>query len=216
MLRGREGRDTPMTPWILAAKLLASAAGMHLDYLIEAPATGETPEAATSSSGTPAIAPKKGPRAPAEDPRPPAPRGESRAAATPEVEIGIWPDDASRLPRLEPPGVVRAPAPGRSPLLGWSGALAEPEFVDRTHRVPWVPRPADFGATMRPGERFKFEPAQDLSSHLGKIIRIRPDGAVVTDTTGRSRAAGPGRGRHRYARPDGEGAWCPTRKACLR
>lgn len=31
------------------------------------------------------------------------------------------------------------------------------------------------------GERFKFEPAQDLSSHLGKIIRIRPDGAVPPD-----------------------------------
>jgi aldose sugar dehydrogenase len=28
------------------------------------------------------------------------------------------------------------------------------------------------------GERFKFMPAQDLSSHLGKIIRINPDGSV--------------------------------------
>jgi len=69
----------------------------------------------------------------------------------------MWPDDASRLPRLEPPGVVRGPSPGRSPLLGWSGALAEPSFVDRTHRVPWVPRPAAFGGTMRPGEHFKFD-----------------------------------------------------------
>jgi glucose/arabinose dehydrogenase len=31
------------------------------------------------------------------------------------------------------------------------------------------------------GERFKFDPAQDLGSHLGKIIRIRPDGAVPPD-----------------------------------
>ncbi len=31
------------------------------------------------------------------------------------------------------------------------------------------------------GERFKFEPAQDLSSHLGKIVRIEPDGAVPSD-----------------------------------
>ncbi|HEY0135039.1 MAG TPA: DUF3108 domain-containing protein [Nannocystis sp.] len=154
-----------MTPWILAAKLLASAAGTYFVDGALAPATGDDASApATSSStpgSTPAIAPKKAPRAaPAaatEEPRTPAPRGEPRAAATPEIEIGIWPDDASRLPRLEPPGVVRGPAPGRSPLLGWSGALAEPEFVDRTHRVPWVPRPADFGATMRPGERFKFD-----------------------------------------------------------
>lgn len=28
------------------------------------------------------------------------------------------------------------------------------------------------------GERFKFKPAQDLSSHLGAIIRIKPDGAI--------------------------------------
>lgn len=31
------------------------------------------------------------------------------------------------------------------------------------------------------GERFKFEPAQDLSSHLGKIIRINRDGSVPRD-----------------------------------
>jgi len=31
------------------------------------------------------------------------------------------------------------------------------------------------------GERFKFDPAQDLSKHLGKIVRINPDGSVPTD-----------------------------------
>lgn len=31
------------------------------------------------------------------------------------------------------------------------------------------------------GERFKFEPAQDLSSHLGTIARINPDGSVPDD-----------------------------------
>jgi glucose/arabinose dehydrogenase len=31
------------------------------------------------------------------------------------------------------------------------------------------------------GERFKFDPAQDLSSHLGKIVRINPDGSVPED-----------------------------------
>jgi glucose/arabinose dehydrogenase len=31
------------------------------------------------------------------------------------------------------------------------------------------------------GERFKFEPAQDLSNHLGKIVRINPDGSVPRD-----------------------------------
>lgn len=31
------------------------------------------------------------------------------------------------------------------------------------------------------GERFRFDPAQDLDSHLGKIVRINPDGSVPRD-----------------------------------
>jgi glucose/arabinose dehydrogenase len=31
------------------------------------------------------------------------------------------------------------------------------------------------------GERFKFEPAQDLSGHLGTIVRINRDGSIPTD-----------------------------------
>lgn len=31
------------------------------------------------------------------------------------------------------------------------------------------------------GERFQFDPAQDLSNHLGKVIRIHPDGRVPKD-----------------------------------
>jgi glucose/arabinose dehydrogenase len=31
------------------------------------------------------------------------------------------------------------------------------------------------------GERFKFDPAQDLSDHLGTIVRIHPDGSVPAD-----------------------------------
>jgi glucose/arabinose dehydrogenase len=31
------------------------------------------------------------------------------------------------------------------------------------------------------GERFKFEPAQDLATHLGKVVRINPDGSVPED-----------------------------------
>ncbi len=31
------------------------------------------------------------------------------------------------------------------------------------------------------GERFKFEPAQDLASGLGKIFRINPDGSIPSD-----------------------------------
>ncbi len=31
------------------------------------------------------------------------------------------------------------------------------------------------------GERFLFDPAQDLSNHLGKVLRINPDGSVPED-----------------------------------
>src|SRR5690606_28028545 len=31
------------------------------------------------------------------------------------------------------------------------------------------------------GERFQFEPAQDLSTLLGKVVRINPDGSVPED-----------------------------------
>ncbi len=31
------------------------------------------------------------------------------------------------------------------------------------------------------GDRFRFEPAQDLSTHIGKVLRINPDGSVPED-----------------------------------
>ncbi|HEV7371334.1 PQQ-dependent sugar dehydrogenase [Arenibaculum sp.] len=31
------------------------------------------------------------------------------------------------------------------------------------------------------GERFKFDPAQDLSNHLGAVVRVNPDGSVPDD-----------------------------------
>jgi aldose sugar dehydrogenase len=42
------------------------------------------------------------------------------------------------------------------------------------------------------GDRFKFNPAQDLASHLGKIVRINPDGSVPADNPyARSQGARP-------------------------
>ncbi|MCU0839218.1 MAG: PQQ-dependent sugar dehydrogenase [Rhodospirillales bacterium] len=38
------------------------------------------------------------------------------------------------------------------------------------------------------GERFKFDPAQDLASHLGKVVRIHADGRVPTDNPFAGRA----------------------------
>lgn len=38
------------------------------------------------------------------------------------------------------------------------------------------------------GERFQFDPAQDLSNHLGKVIRLYPDGRVPEDNPFAGRA----------------------------
>lgn len=66
------------------------------------------------------------------------------------------------------------------------GRLADVEVIFR--QQPKVEGPNHFGSRLAftpdgllfigLGERFKFEPAQDLSSHLGKVIRIQSDGGV--------------------------------------
>jgi len=114
------------------------------------------------TTGTPTITPKKGPRPPDEPPAPSA--GKSTRAvplelrpAAPEADLGLGTDDTSRLPRIEPSAVVRGRGSRALPLVGWSGALAEPSFVDHHHRVPYVARPASFGHTLKPGEHFKYD-----------------------------------------------------------
>ncbi len=57
----------------------------------------------------------------------------------------------------------------------------EPKVRGRSHfgsRLVFSPEGKLF-VTM--GERFKFDPAQDLSNHLGNIVRIQPDGSVPQD-----------------------------------
>lgn len=58
-------------------------------------------------------------------------------------------------------------------------------------QTPKVPGPNHFGGRivfspqgalfLTLGERFKFDPAQELSNHLGTIVRINPDGSVPGD-----------------------------------
>ena len=140
---------------------------MHLWLLVatiflSAPAgAGDVGEAGSAK----VITPTKGPRSePAEEEAEGKPSAPSRPGppelrpAAPEVDVGLWGDDSSRLPRAEPPGVVRVSSRrAATPLIGWSGALAEPAFVDRHQRLPWTPRPASFGATLLPGEHFKYD-----------------------------------------------------------
>lgn len=69
------------------------------------------------------------------------------------------------------------------------GALRDIQVIFR--QQPKVSGPNHFGSRLvfspdgklfvTLGERFKFEPAQDLLNHLGKIVRINPDGSVPRD-----------------------------------
>ncbi|MGK7392627.1 MAG: PQQ-dependent sugar dehydrogenase [Candidatus Cyclobacteriaceae bacterium M2_1C_046] len=74
------------------------------------------------------------------------------------------------------------------------GKLENDELSDFTvifKQQPMVSGPNHFGGRIEftqdgnlfltLGERFKFDPAQDLSNHLGTIIRIKPDGSVPAD-----------------------------------
>lgn len=145
----------PRRAWLpraLRAALLVATSALAL---------GEAPLAAAQDGVK--ITPKKQPRPASETEaaRPPAagkPAGAEGRLPAPDVDLGLLPDDASRLPRVEPPSAVHFADPrGLPALVGRSGELARPPFVDRTRRAPHSPRPAAFGATLLPGEHFKFD-----------------------------------------------------------
>jgi glucose/arabinose dehydrogenase len=100
--------------------------------------------------------------------------------------------DANRLVYLsyaEPGEGVAGTAVARGRLNADSTALEAVEVIFRQR--PKVTEGYHFGSRLvfapdgklfvTLGERFKFTPAQDLSSHLGKIVRINPDGSPPGD-----------------------------------
>lgn len=86
------------------------------------------------------------------------------------------------------PGGKATTALGRGKLT--DGRIAN--FQDIFVQEPFVEGPNHFGNRIEfspdgrylffaLGERFQFDPAQDVSNHLGTIIRISPDGGVPDD-----------------------------------
>ena len=61
-------------------------------------------------------------------------------------------------------------------------------FEEIFRQEPWITGPNHFGGRIvfspegqlffTLGERFQFKPAQDLSNHLGTVVRLNPDGSV--------------------------------------
>jgi hypothetical protein len=80
------------------------------------------------------------------------PRGQAAAADPP---------DASALasPQSPPVGVAtaRGVGPANAAALGWTARALDPDRPDPRRRVPATARPAAFGHTLQPGERFKFD-----------------------------------------------------------
>ena len=91
----------------------------------------------------------------------------------------------------EGPGSVRGAAVARATLTfaGDGGALSSLEVIWRQapkvsgrghfgHRIAFAP---DGHLFISSGERQKFDPAQDMRSNLGKIVRLNEDGSVPAD-----------------------------------
>ena len=87
------------------------------------------------------------------------------------------------------PGETARPAPRSRAASSAPSGLDDVQVIFRQH--PKVDGGNHFGSRLAfapdgklfvtLGERFQFDPAQDLATHLGKIVRINPDGSVPED-----------------------------------
>ncbi len=85
------------------------------------------------------------------------------------------------------PGGSAATAVGRGRMVADSLAGFEVLWTQKDY----IEGPNHFGSRLAfgpdgmlyisTGERFKFTPAQDLTDHLGTVVRIRPDGSIPDD-----------------------------------
>lgn len=120
--------------------------------------------------------------------------------------------DASTMPSLRTPPVVSTsilvpggprggkPRPRPRGLRGMSDALAAPPMVDHRRRQTRTARPSDFGATLAPGERFRFDVSfagNPAGLAEAEIIAVEPDprgpppaGAPMIRLEGKARTSG--------------------------
>lgn len=116
--------------------------------------------------------------------------------------------DASVMPTRRSPPVVSAGGrlPGAKPrpvprgLVGSSYALAMPPVVDRRRRHARTKRPDDYGHTLRPGERFRFDVSfagNPAGLAEASIVGVEPDprggppgGAPMVRIEGHARTSG--------------------------
>lgn len=106
------------------------------------------------------------------------------------LDVALDPDFASSrlvyLSYAEPgQGATTAVARGTLDDHGLSNVevifRAEPRINNGLHFGSRLVFGGDGALFVTLGERFQFDPAQDLSNHLGAIVRINPDGSVPDD-----------------------------------
>lgn len=155
------------------------------------PTDADAPEPDDEVSTTPGRRPRPGQHADAV-----APRG-----------VDVAPD-ASTMPSLRTPPVVSTSTllPGGKPrprprgLRGMSDALAAPAVVDHRRRQTRTARPVDFGATLAPGERFRYDvtfAGNPAGLAEAAIVAVEPDprgpppaGAATIRLEGHARTSG--------------------------
>ena len=162
--------------WIAAGALAAGSASATAEPTHLQPKKGPRAEeaagegAAATSAGAeggegaaaPATSAAKVPAAKAPAAKAPAAKRQAQGLAA-----AVATPDLARLPRFDAPSAVAGPADlyagisgsigASGGLVGWAGALAAPEVADHLRRAPLWPRPAPIGATLAPGERFRFD-----------------------------------------------------------
>ena len=128
----------------------------------------------------------------------------ARAAQRPATRV---PADASVVPTTVHPAVVFAPAPvpaksarKSGSTRGWARDVMDPPYEDRRRRIPQTARPDDFGPTLIPGERFKFDvkyAGNPAGLAEAEVIAIQPDprggppaGAPMLRLEGHARTSG--------------------------